>query len=155
SQSDVDVGIRSGIGEWPGLESHLLFPSQFTPACSPDLIRDVELREPADLLKLPILSPGDPWWSEWFAAAGVTDVDLSGRLDNSLGAQQFEVMAALAGQGLAMINPYFFPEDLASGRLVRPFDLLVTADRSYWLVYPKAGRRVAKIKAFRDWVLSE
>jgi LysR family glycine cleavage system transcriptional activator len=64
-------------------------------------------------------------------------------------------MAAMAGQGLAMINPYFFPAELASGRLVQPFDLLVTADRSYWLVYPKARRRSAKIQAFRDWVLSE
>lgn len=155
TQNDFDIGIRSGTGEWPGLEAHLLFPNQFTPVCSPDLIRDVELREPADLLKLPILTPGDPWWRDWFAAAGVKDVDLSDRLDNSLGAQQFEGMAAMAGQGVAMINPYFFPAELASGRLVRPFDLIVTADRSYWLVYPKARRRSAKIRAFRDWVLSE
>jgi len=155
AQNDFDIGIRSGSGEWPGLEAHLLFPNQFTPVCSPDLIRNVELREPADLLKLPIITPSDPWWRDWFAAAGVENVDLSGRPDNSLGAQQFEGMAAMAGQGVAMINPFFFPADLAAGRLVQPFDLVVTADRSYWLVYPKARRRSAKIQAFRDWVLSE
>jgi len=154
-RSDFDIAIRSGTGEWPGLEADFLIPNQFTPVCSPDLIRNVQLREPIDLLKLPILTPSDPWWQDWFAAAGVPNVDLSNRPDNSLGAQQFEGMAAMAGQGLAMVNPSFFPNDLAAGRLVQPFDLVVTADRSYWLAYPKARRRSAKIRAFRDWVLSE
>jgi LysR family glycine cleavage system transcriptional activator len=155
TQSDFDIAIRSGTGEWPGLEAHLLFPSHFTPVGSPDLLRSADLHEPADLLKLPILTPSDPWWRDWFAAAGLPDVDLSDRPDNSLGAQQFEGMAAMAGQGLAMINPYFFPADLAAGRLVQPFDLVVQADRSYWIAYPKARRRSAKIQAFRDWALSE
>jgi LysR family glycine cleavage system transcriptional activator len=155
AQNDFDIGIRSGTGDWPGLEAHRLFPNQFTPVCSPELIRGRELREPSDLLKLPILTPSDPWWRDWFSAAGLKDIDLSDRPDNSLGAQQFEGMAAMAGQGVAMINPFFFPADLAAGRLVQPFDLVVEADRSYWLVYPKARKRSAKIQAFRDWVLSE
>lgn len=155
AQSEFDIGIRSGSGEWPGLEAHLLFPNQFTPVCSPELIRGHTLQEPRDLLKFPIISPNDPWWRDWFAAAGIPDIDLSRRLDNSLGVQQFEGMAAMAGQGFALINPYFFPADLAAGRLVRPFDLLATTDRGYWLVYPKAQKRSAKIQAFRDWVLSE
>ncbi|WP_201836688.1 transcriptional regulator GcvA [Microvirga zambiensis] len=155
TRSEFDIGIRSGTGEWSGVEAHMLFPNQFTPVCSPELLQDVELREPVDILKLPLISPSDPWWLDWFAAAGVQDVDLSHRPDNSLGVQQFEGMAAIAGQGVALINPFFFPDDLASGRLVKPFDLLATTDRSYWLVYPKGRRRSAKVQAFRDWVLSE
>jgi LysR family transcriptional regulator, glycine cleavage system transcriptional activator len=154
-QSEFDMGIRSGTGDWPGLETHALFPNHFMPVCSPELLKGVELREPLDILKLPLISPSDPWWHDWFAAAGVKNVDLSRRPDNSLGVQQFEGMAAIAGQGVALINPFFFPDDLASGRLVKPFDLMAVTDRSYWLVYPKARRRSAKIEAFRDWVLSE
>lgn len=155
SQSDFDVGIRSGTGNWPGLEAHSLFPNLFTPVCSPDLIQGVALREPTDILKFPLISPDDPWWRDWFRAAGVPDVDLSRRRDNSLGVQQFEGMAAIAGQGFALINPFFFPNDLAAGRLVKPFDLLATSGSGYWLVYPKARRRSAKVEAFRDWILSE
>jgi LysR family transcriptional regulator, glycine cleavage system transcriptional activator len=155
-QSDFDLAIRSGNGNWPGLEAHLLFPNLFTPVCSPDLIRGVTLMEPSDILRFPIISPNDPWWQDWFAAAGVQDFDPSGRPDTYLGAQQqLEGMAAMAGQGFALINPYFFPGDLAAGRLVQPFDLLATSERGYWLVYPKARRRSPKIEAFRDWVLSE
>ncbi|MCG7394103.1 transcriptional regulator GcvA [Microvirga sp. ACRRW] len=154
-QSEFDLGIRSGDGEWPGLEAYPLFPNHFTPVCSPDLIRDVELKEPADILKFPIISPSDPWWKDWFTAAGMPDVDLSRRLDNSLGVQQFEGMAAMAGQGFALINPFFFPADLAAGRLVQPFDVMGTTSRGYWLVYPKKRKRSPKIEAFRDWILSE
>jgi LysR family glycine cleavage system transcriptional activator len=64
-------------------------------------------------------------------------------------------MAAMTGQGVALVNPYFFAGDLAAGRLVQLFDVVVQADRSYWLVYPKARRRSAKIRAFRDWALEE
>ncbi|MBZ6075082.1 transcriptional regulator GcvA [Microvirga puerhi] len=155
SKSDFDLGIRSGTGTWPGLESHFLFPNQFTPVCSPDLLRRANLREPADLLNLPLIAPSDPWWQDWFTAAGVSCIDLSNRPDFSLGAQQFEGMAAMAGQGVALVNPFFFRGDLAEGRLIQPFDLVVTADRSYWIVYPKARRRAHKIQAFRDWLTSE
>ncbi|MBF9234569.1 transcriptional regulator GcvA [Microvirga alba] len=155
NQDEFDVAIRTGKGDWPGMESQFLFPSLFTPVCSPKLLCQVDLREPADLLKLPIISPGDPWWRDWLAAAGVENVDLSDRPDHSLGAQQFEGMAAMAGQGVAMINPGFFRADLAAGRLIQPFDLILEADRSYWLVFPKARRRSPKVQAFRDWLLSE
>src|SRR5918995_1110597 len=59
TQSDFDIAVRSGTGEWPGLEAQFLFPSHFTPVGSPDLLRSADLREPADLLKLPILTPSD------------------------------------------------------------------------------------------------
>jgi LysR family transcriptional regulator, glycine cleavage system transcriptional activator len=154
-QSEFDLAIRSGSGNWPGLEAHRLVPNLFTPVCSPDLIRGVELKEPKDILKFPIISPTDPWWKDWFSAAGMPDVDLSRRLENSLGIQHLEGMAAIAGQGFALVNPFFFPDDLAAGRLVQPFDLMAESDRGYWLVYPKARRRSPKIEAFRDWVLSE
>jgi LysR family transcriptional regulator, glycine cleavage system transcriptional activator len=150
-----DVGIRSGTGEWPGLESHFLLPSHFTPVCSPKLLDGAKIESPADILNLPLIGPHDPWWPQWFEEAGVGRVDLSDRLDNSLGNQQFEGMAAMAGQGVALVNPFFFAADLAEGRLVQIFDLVAKADRSYFVVYPKARRRSPKIRAFCDWILGE
>jgi LysR family glycine cleavage system transcriptional activator len=151
---DFDVAIRSGKGDWPDLEKHLVFDNLVTPVCSPDLLRGRTLREPADLLKLPLMSPGDPWWQDWFALAGVKADNLAKRSDYSLGVQQFEGMAAVAGQGAAIVNVSFFRDELASGRLVQPFSLMLKT-WSYWLVYPKARRRYPKIQAFRDWILSE
>jgi LysR family glycine cleavage system transcriptional activator len=151
----VDLGIRSGRGDWPGLEAHFLLPSHFTPVCSPALLHGREIVAPADLLRLPLIGPGDAWWVQWFAAAGLPGMDLSGQRGPTLHTQQFEGMAAMAGQGVALVNPYFFAADITAGRLVQVFDLVLEAQRSYWLVYPNARRRSAKIRAFRDWILEE
>ena len=74
AREEVDVGIRSGGGNWPGLDVHMLFRADFTPMLSPKLAASIGgVKEPADLLRLPILDPGDPWWRQWFAAAGVAE----------------------------------------------------------------------------------
>jgi LysR family glycine cleavage system transcriptional activator len=152
---DVDMAVRSGLGVWPGLEAHRLLPSRFTPVLSPILLNGRRVSEPAELLDLPLLGPTDPWWQQWFEAAGLGPVDLSDRPDDALGTQQFEGLAAMAGQGVALVNPAFFQAEIQSGRLVQPFSLVVEAKSSYWLVYPRAKRRLAKIKAFREWVLAQ
>jgi len=155
-QSEFDLGIRSGFGEWPGLEAHMLFPITFVPVCSPQLIERIGgLKTPADLLKLPLLSPRDPWWGRWFAMAGLPSADLSKGPDLNLGTQLLEGASALAGHGVAIVTPAFFASELSSGRLVMPFDMVVVDERSYWLVYPKARSHSPKIRAFRDWLLEE
>jgi LysR family transcriptional regulator, glycine cleavage system transcriptional activator len=154
-REDYDIGIRSGLGDWPSLEAHVLLPSKFTPVCSPGLLDGFDLRAPADLLKLPLIGTDDVWWPRWFAAAGLPDVHLTNRAANTFQTQQYEGIAAMAGQGVAMVNPFFFADEIASGRLVQMFDLVVPDDRSYWLVYPKARRALPKIIAFRDWALAE
>jgi LysR family glycine cleavage system transcriptional activator len=152
----VDVAIRSGLGRWPGLASHLVLPMDFTPMASPALLaRHGPVRRPADLLDLPIIGATDPWWVTWFAAAGVPDPRLSDRPDIRLGSQQLEGSAAMAGQGVAILTPAFFRDEIAAGRLVRPFDLACSDGHAYWLVYPRSRRNVPKIRAFRDWMLRE
>ncbi len=63
--------------------------------------------------------------------------------------------AAASGQGVAMLMPAFFAADIATGRLVQPFDLLATDGDSYWLVYSQERHNVPKIRAFREWILAE
>jgi len=153
---EVDVGIRSGGGKWPGLAIHLLFRADFTPMLSPRLADSIGgIKVPADLLRLPILDPGDPWWTRWFTAAGVAADDLARRPGSSLGSQASEGSAATAGQGVAILTPALFAAELADGRLIQPFDLICDDGHSYWLVYPEARRNVPKIRAFRDWLLAE
>jgi LysR family glycine cleavage system transcriptional activator len=78
SKTEADVAIRTGRGDWPGLRSHFLVKSHFTPMMSPDLAATIGgVHKPEDLLKLRLIDPGDPWWRIWFEAAGMSDVDLS------------------------------------------------------------------------------
>jgi LysR family glycine cleavage system transcriptional activator len=53
-----------------------------------------------------------------------------------------------------MLSPFLFREDLASGRLLQPFDLCVGDGKTYWLCYAPAPRNAAKITAFATWIQS-
>ncbi|MBB3287778.1 MULTISPECIES: LysR substrate-binding domain-containing protein [unclassified Rhizobium] len=151
-----DIAIRAGRGQWPGLRAHLLMKVYFTPMLSPALAETVGgIHEPADLLKLRIIDAGDPWWAQWFREAGVPDPGLQGRPRSRLGAQSFEASAALAGQGVAILTPEFYADDLASGRLIQPFDILSSDNTDYWIAYPENRRHTPRIRAFRDWILGE
>jgi LysR family glycine cleavage system transcriptional activator len=153
---DVDIAIRAGRGPWPDLSQDLLLPIDFTPMCSPGFLRrHGPTFEPADLLRLPLISPHDPWWPYWLKEAGVDAPDGPLRVGVRLDSQAHEGHAAMAGQGMAMLTPFFWRNDLAEGRLVRLFDQVSTRGYAYWLVCPEARRSVPKIKRFREWLLAE
>ena len=157
SREDVDVGIRSGHGAWPGLRADALFAAAYSPMLSPMLLQKAgPLETPSDLVRLPLIDPTDSWWADWFVAAGVAAPDLSKRKEIRVENQQLAGRAALAGQGVAILMPAFFAEELADGRLVQPFALVrEAAETHYWLVYPEARRNSQKVRAFRDWILRE
>lgn len=156
AREEIDVAIRSGSGDWPGMETHILFKAGFTPMLSPALLRKAgPLEKPEDLMRLPLLDPQDPWWRDWFEASGVPSGDLVERAGISLGAQSYEARAAMAGRGVAILTRALFNDEIADGSLVQPFDLVVDDGNAYWLVYPTERRNVPKIRAFRDWLLRE
>jgi LysR family glycine cleavage system transcriptional activator len=150
----LDIGIRTGTGDWPGYDSHRLFPQLYTPLCSPGLLAERGLREPADLLRLPLFGPAHRW-REWFAKAGIADPALPHTVAHDLPNEVFDLTAALSQGGAALCSPHFFVDDVAAGRAVRPFDLVAGPhDRHYYLVYRTDRRRAPKIIAFRDWILA-
>lgn len=156
AREEMDAAIRVGKGQWPGLVSHLVEPVRFTPMLTPDLAASIGgISEPADLLRLPIIGPGDPWWPQWLSKAGAPTDDLAERPQTQMGSQISEGRAALAGLGVAMLTPFYFKAELESGRLIQPFDLVCENGHAFWLVYPEARRNVPKIAAFRTWLLNE
>lgn len=153
---DVDVAIRAGLGDWEGLHRDLLLDVDFTPMCSPAFLKAQggEIT-PADLLSLPLIGPQDPWWPHWLREAGIDAPDVVSRGGIRLDSQANEGHAAMAGQGIAMLTPFFWRNDLAEGRLVQLFDQVSTRGYGYWLVYPDHRGRVPKISRFRQWLIAE
>lgn len=159
---DTDVAIRAGRGDWDGVEKHKLFDIEFTPMAAPACMAEAQRKfgpdlQPADLLHLPLISPQDSWWEQWFKD---WDVDTDGRppprgglrLDN----QANEGHAAMGGQGFALMTPFLWINDIAQGRLLAPFpQRLSQRDWSYWFVCPAERRLVPKIKRFREWLTAE
>ena len=151
-----DIGIRTRMDppQGKGLVHHLLVKADFSPLLSPALAESIGgVKEPADLLKLPMLDPQDEWWAMWFAEAGVPGFSLEGRPMSMMNWQSLLATAAMAGRGVTMLTPALFRDEIASGRLIQPFPLLAPSGRGYYLVYPESRRNAPKIKMFREWML--
>lgn len=148
----TDVAILIGAEPWPGLVAHRLMPVVLTPVCRPDLLAGVEV--PADLMKLPLLQPYETWLP-WLEAAGAPVLRGRPTIAATFPRQHMAGRAAIAGQGVALLNPAFFDIPLGDGRLVQPFETVWRDPaRDYWLVYPAAADTEPKIAAFRDWLLA-
>ncbi|MDX1514041.1 MAG: transcriptional regulator GcvA, partial [Gammaproteobacteria bacterium] len=76
-RGDVDVGIRYGRGEYPGLRSDRLMEEDIFPVCSPALLDgEHPLKDPEDLAHHTLLhDDGHGDWRTWLLAAGVDGVD--------------------------------------------------------------------------------
>jgi LysR family transcriptional regulator, glycine cleavage system transcriptional activator len=163
AQDDIDVAIRFGSGKYPGLKVDLLFQDQVFPVCSPKLLaRGKPLTTPRDLLKHTLIhldweAQGSPWpnWRMWMQAAGIKDFDDKAGLHFDHTA--FAVQAAIDGMGVALGDSNLVADDLAAGRLIKPFDLsLKTPSQfAYWVIAPLETAETPMIKAFRDWCLAE
>jgi LysR family glycine cleavage system transcriptional activator len=155
-REEADVAIRTGGGVWPDMEAIPLFSSGFTAVGPPEAVAELGPSPgPAALVAARRVGL-DEEWALWFEAAGVegpADGVEAQRLaaDN----QVLEVAAALASGAFALASPILFAADLASGRLVQPFEAVAALGGGYWLVYPRDRRRARKIAAFREWILAQ
>ncbi len=152
----IDVVIRSGKGDWPGLTSHFLLTQTFTPVCSPHYIaREGRPETPGQILNHILIDRNDIWWPIWFEAAGLSrDVTVK-RPSIDVNTQQMAAILAVAGSGIALVSPAFVGEDMKSGRLIQLFDVMAKSGSEYFLAYSQARRNTPKIRAFRDWILKE
>ncbi len=55
---------------------------------------------------------------------------------------------------MALINHVLVADDLAAGRLIRPFELSLEVEFTHYLVYPEAAGDDEQIAVFRDWILA-
>ena len=153
--SNVDVAIRIGGGVWPGLRSDFLMRQYLAPIASAAFIEEHGISEPADLLRVQRLAPNDSWWTEWFALAGVATPPVPSRRGIELDSQLQEASAMQAGFGAAMMTPLYWQAELASGRMVQPFDTLYVSASGMWLVHRDNRVGVRKIERFREWLHAE
>jgi len=152
-REDVDLGIRRGVGGWAGVIAEAMFDESWFPVCSPRLARGRLPRRPADLARYVLLrAEGEPWQA-WFEMAGL---DWSEPTRGPMFSDSSHMMQAAAeGQGIALARESLLGNDLASGALVRLFDIAVPAPLGFYLVYPPRLQGTAKLAAFRNWVFAE
>lgn len=160
--AEATVALRYGTGEYPGLHVERLFGEEMFPVCSPAYaaVEARLLRGPADLEQHVLLhdeiwplKPTVPGWRTWLDLAGHPDVKAEHGRHYSQ--SNISLQAAIAGLGVALGRSPLVLDDLAEGRLVRPFGPAMSTGYAYYFVCPRQALAIEKIKVFRQWLLEE
>jgi LysR family glycine cleavage system transcriptional activator len=151
----IDIAIRYGRGQYPGLQAELLLQEDLSPVCSPLLLQGpYPLRKLDDLKYHTLIHDDFPIdWAIWLKMAGVEGIDA--HRGPSFRASEHVVQAAVQGEGVALGRSSLVDDDVAAGRLVRPFEFRLSTGIAYYLVYPADGLKRPKVRYFREWILSE
>lgn len=154
-RDDVDMAVRFGRGGWAGLVAERLMRAQATPLCSPELMKGSNpLRSPSDLKHHVLIQEKDyQGWTEWLAAAGVKDVD--GRRGPVIDDVNAIIRSAIEGHGVMIAIPEVLSEEIASGKLVAPFETRPDPAFAYYVVYPPGGLDRPEARAFHDFLKAE
>jgi len=155
----IDLAVRYGLGEWPGVEAERLFDDEIWPVCAPKYLASLaHVSGPADLLQgtLLHLSKFDRNWVTWdnFLAAHCVD---GGQSAKGLVYDSYLVLiqSALRGEGFALCGRRLAEDFIAQGDLVRPIEETLNSERAFYLVQPRDGQKSLAARLFHDWLLNE
>ena len=153
------VEIHLGLGEYPGYRSNRLFGVRMVVVANPELGN--ALKKPEDLAghmllhddAMDLVAHANAW-QKWLEAAGVAD-----RVDAAHGphfsSNILSLEAASQKLGVALALRPLVNDDIASGRLVAPFDIEMKPIGSYYLVCPEVIAERPAVATFRKWLLEK
>lgn len=155
----IDLGIRYGMGQWPGITAEPLFHIDLFPVCSPSYLeRHPRPRNPHDLLSAILLHIDEPNsqdadWAVWFAAMGMVTPPFTGGLH--FNNYPLLIQAALNGQGIGLGWGHIVDDLIKSGALVRPIDSMRRLKPAFYLVVPTDLPVRESAQIFNDWLLAD
>ncbi|MFM2280038.1 MAG: hypothetical protein RLZZ444_2269 [Pseudomonadota bacterium] len=151
--SDIDLAIRVGRGEWPGVDAELLLAQEIFPVVAPALAAN--LREPRDLLALPVVIDSQAMfdWSLWLEAAGLAGASINPR--HHLNEASLCLDAVIAGQGVMLGWQTLTVDAILGACLAAPFPIRATTGFAHYIVTAKGRRETAKARAFKTWLKAE
>jgi LysR family glycine cleavage system transcriptional activator len=154
----VDVAVRYGRGDYPGVRSETLLDAGVIPVCSPALLSGEDPLRRADHLarhtlihvRRSAIEEPRPDWTVWLASRGLSwiDAEAGPRFDQTA----LAIDAAIYGRGVTLAPRAFVAADLAYGRLVAPFaDGYLASELAYHVLTRRQGSR-AEARVFTDWI---
>ncbi|SAK57415.1 LysR substrate-binding domain-containing protein [Caballeronia ptereochthonis] len=155
AQDAVDIEIRHGSGQWPGVYVEALAEETFLPVCSPAYCAAASL-DAADLPRHRLIHSvkSQVQWPYWFSAAQTPPFDPGQRVlfDRS----HMAIDAAVDGMGIALESTLMMWRELRDGTLTcpvrQPPDIRL---KTQWIVCPYEHLHKKKVTLFLDWLRAE
>jgi len=155
TRETVDVEIRHGRGQWPGLFTEGLTEDWFFPVCSPGYAAAGSMSV-ADVAQHRLIQSvkSQVQWPYWFSMSKITPPNQMRRVlfDRS----HMAVDAAADGIGLALESSLMMWRELRDGNLVCPVrHPPKISQTTQWIVCPVDHLRKNKVSIFIDWLRAE
>ncbi|WP_026987181.1 transcriptional regulator GcvA [Fodinicurvata fenggangensis] len=159
-REDIDVGLRFGVGKYPGLHSEKILHERKFPVCSPSLLSgDKPLSRPEDLKHHTLLHDevfgGDIEidWQGWLEVAGFPE--LATRRGPWFNDSSMLLTASIAGQGVALARASLAVDDMAKGLLIKPFGPEIPTTYNYYFVTRPNLVDREPVRTFFNWIQAE
>jgi len=153
-QSEIDLAIRYGQGDYPQCISSLLMKEEVIAICSPERLKSgPPLRSPDDLKHHRLLHHEMHDWQQWLQHANAEHVSVGRGVTTAHSLLVIE--AAIRGDGVALARRALVENDLLAGNLVDPFGISLPQKFAYFIVFPKGAAQDKRIRAFSDWLKQE
>ncbi len=158
---EADIGIRFGLGTWPGLKASLLMNDEVIAVCSPAILPADGKATPAWLGQAPLIhnvrhyADNDiPTWDEWMKNFRLGHGAKGIRLQ--INSTATVIQAALAGRGVALTRHALVTQHIALGKLhhVLP-QYRFPIRHAYYVVASQQSLQRTEVAAFRDWLLEQ
>ncbi len=156
---EIDVGLRYGDGNWPGLNAIHLFNIDSFPVCSPAyLAKAPPLNQPADFLMHTLVNLDGSTheaedWRWWLKEQNVRVPESF----NMLGLDSYDnvIQLAVKGEGVALGFSGIVDEFLADGRLVRPIAAKLSRNHAVYALTRSTTSPSSAVQDFVDWIVEE
>lgn len=151
---EMDVAIRFGFSEQPGLRRELLFEDPLVALCSPRLLEHVDLADPRNLRQCWLVdadySPGRDWQA-WLQLAKLdfSDDEIKWLRVSNL---DMALSAVMSGHGLFLGSLTLSKQLLAAGTLIKPFPYRIENGVRYSVLHDEHSPRLERIQVFKDWL---
>jgi LysR family glycine cleavage system transcriptional activator len=155
-QREFDVAIWHGAEEWRDFDAERIAEEEIFPVCVPQLLESgPPLRSPADLKHYTIVRTVSPIitddWTVWLQQAGA-EVD-SFASEIYCETVSFSINAIMEGLGVGIGRSVLVRDDLASGRLVAPFEFRCSSNSGYQVLSRPERSGLPKVQLFKRWLI--
>ena len=155
---NISLGIRLGLGDWPGYESVKLADEVIYPVASPLVMAAApDVRSIPNLLNQRLIHLEEPirerpTWSDWFAHHKIERVPLAGGL--RLNDYALVLQAAISGEGFAIGWDHVVRDLIDKQVLTARKKWAWHTGRGVYLIWSQSAPLSPEAEKVRDWMIT-
>lgn len=160
AHGEADLGVRCGKGDWPGVNKTWLMDEEAVLVCSPRLAPIEKISCGEWLVTQKLIHDDTPHhgahFPSWDDVLNATHAPATRESWLHINSTATVILAALSGQGVAIVRRALVQQLLTDGQLVQLHpNVRWPLTWSYYIVTPQHAAMRPEVKIFNDWLMAD